>query len=431
MAEARHGIRITEPLNKVMRKVFDSGHGLTELGLATLGDAVRAIDNVISHINESTAFFPEQPSLLARLHEIETQLDAEIARDAIDTSASAVVPALCGERRTVPGAPRRPPTAEEFDHEIANIYSEEATELLEAAETSLTAWNRDRKDKERVAELQRQLHTLKGGARMAGISAMGDLSHELETLVIQIDSGSVSGDDHAHAVMQASLDELARMRDLVSSGTLPAGAKALIAQIRELATPGRSTGVAAAPAAVAPAAAAAPPAAARPVTAAPPAAAPKPAAAPPRHRGIARPDGLRRTVGTARRPRRERGFGGEPRTFQRPGVARTRERSGGTRGNGARRRGPARHHAEQCRRGEHLPRPPRSAGQFDRLQSGGVGAHGDPPQGAAARPGDRDRSAGAQSSSGRGTAARRLRSARAGSILVAAAVLACARRNVG
>ena len=278
MAEARHGIRITEPLNKVMRKVFDSGHGLTELGLATLGDAVRAIDNVISHINESTSFFPEQPSLLARLQEIETQLDAEIAREAIDTSASAVVPALA-EAPPEPAAP----LAEEFDHEIANIYSEEATELLEAAETSLTAWNRDRKDKERVAELQRHLHTLKGGARMAGISAMGDLSHELETLVIQIDSGSVAGDDHAHTVMQASLDELARMRDQVSKGTLPAGAKSLIAQIRELATPGRSAGVAAAPAAAAvtPGGIAAQPTAARPLTAAPPAAAPKPAAAAP------------------------------------------------------------------------------------------------------------------------------------------------------
>jgi chemosensory pili system protein ChpA (sensor histidine kinase/response regulator) len=277
MAEARHGIRITEPLNKVMRKVFDSGHGLTELGLATLGDAVRAIDNVISHINESTSFFPEQPSLLASLQEIESQLDAEIAREAIDTSASAVVPVLA-EAPPEPAAP----LAEEFDHEIANIYSEEATELLEAAETSLTAWNRDRKDKERVAELQRQLHTLKGGARMAGVSAMGDLSHELETLVIQIDSGSVAGDDHAHTVMQASLDELARMRDQVSKGTLPAGAKSLIVQIRELATPGRSAGVAAAPAAaaVAPGGIAAQPTA-RPPTAAPPAAAPKPAVAPP------------------------------------------------------------------------------------------------------------------------------------------------------
>ena len=277
MAEARHGIRITEPLNKVMRKVFDSGHGLSALGLETLADAVRAIDNVISHINESTSFFPEQPSLLARLLEIETQLDAEIAREAIDTSASAVVPALA-EAPPEPAAP----LAEEFDHEIANIYSEEATELLEAAETSLTAWNRDRKDKERVAELQRQLHTLKGGARMAGISAMGDLSHELETLVIQIDSGSVAGDDHAHTVMQASLDELARMRDQVSKGTLPAGARPLIAQIRDLATPGRSAGVAPAPAAAAviPGSIAAQPTAARPLTAAPPAAAPKPAAAP-------------------------------------------------------------------------------------------------------------------------------------------------------
>ncbi len=257
MAEARHGIRITEPLNQVMRKVFDSGHGLSDLGLATLGDAVRAIDNVVTHINESTAFFSEQPSLLARLHSVEAEIDAEIARDAadaIDISVSAMAPDNEGVAERIATAPEAiapapevvepapeviaaPPAAEEFDHEIANIYSEEATELLEAAEVSLSAWNRDRKDKDRVAELQRQLHTLKGGARMAGISAMGDLSHELETLVLQIDSGAVAGDDHAYAVMQASLDELARMRDLVGTGTVPAGASALISQIRDLANP--------------------------------------------------------------------------------------------------------------------------------------------------------------------------------------------------
>src|SRR6202041_198381 len=100
MAEARHGIRITEPLNKIMRKVFDSGRGLSDSGLATLGDAVHAIDNVVSHINESTAFFSEQPSLLARLHDIETELDAAIASEAIDTSASAVVPALAAVPET-------------------------------------------------------------------------------------------------------------------------------------------------------------------------------------------------------------------------------------------------------------------------------------------------------------------------------------------
>jgi chemosensory pili system protein ChpA (sensor histidine kinase/response regulator) len=297
MAEARHGIRITEPLNHVMRKAFDSGHGLSDVGLATLGDAVRALDNVVSHINESTAFFSEQPSLLERLRLIDAELDDAIARDAIDTSASAMVPvvpaapAVPAASEPAPiveqaAAPTAAPTvatpveiaaaapAEDFDHEIANIYSEEATELLEAAEISLTAWNHDRKDKERVAELQRQLHTLKGGARMAGISAMGDLSHELETLVLQIDGGSVPADDHAHAVMQASLDELSRMRDLVSHGNLPGGATALIAQIRELGTPGR------APAVVVRQAPATAPVAAPPAASATPAAA-VPAAAPP------------------------------------------------------------------------------------------------------------------------------------------------------
>jgi chemosensory pili system protein ChpA (sensor histidine kinase/response regulator) len=266
MAEARHGIRITEPLNHYMRKVFDSGRGMSDAALAVLSDAVRAIDNVVSHINESTAFFAEQPSLLERLAVLEAEIDAELA-SVIETSASAIVPQLAQPLEAPAPASSAPtthasaaaaehaPAPDEFDHEIANIYCEEATELIEAAELSLTAWNHDRKDKQPVAELQRTLHTLKGGARMAGISAMGDLSHELETLVIAIDGGMVTGDDHAHAVMQASLDELARMRDLVSTGALPAAAQALLKQIRDL-----SSGVAAdaAPATSTPAPAAQP-----------------------------------------------------------------------------------------------------------------------------------------------------------------------------
>jgi chemosensory pili system protein ChpA (sensor histidine kinase/response regulator) len=148
------------------------------------------------------------------------------------------------------------PVVDEFDREIAKIYSEEAAELLELAEASLTAWNRDRNDKNPVAELQRLLHTLKGGARMAGITAMGDLSHELESLVLNIDSGTVRADDHAHAVTQASFDELARMRDMVSAGALPAAAAALLAQIRSLALGEARAEPMTAPAAPAPVAAA-------------------------------------------------------------------------------------------------------------------------------------------------------------------------------
>jgi len=295
MAEARHGIRVAEPLNHYMRKVFDSGRGMSAAALVVLADAVRAIDNVVSHINESSAFFAEQPSLLERLAVLDAELDAELAT-MIETSASAIVPQLPVEASapvaSAPAVPVAAPPApvaaahappppeaaasadDEFDHEIANIYCEEATELIEAAELSLTAWDRDRKDKQPVAELQRTLHTLKGGARMAGISAMGDLSHELETLVIAIDGGIVTGDDHAHAVMQASLDELARMRDLVSTGVLPTSAQALLAQVRHLSSGVASSEARATPIAAAPAAgpaAAAPAAAAYDLRPAPPA----------------------------------------------------------------------------------------------------------------------------------------------------------------
>src|SRR5208282_6313748 len=115
-------------------------------------------------------------------------LDVTLARLADPTAASSLQPALAAQ-----------PPVEAFDHEIANIFSEEATELLEAAQASLNAWKGDRNNKGPVAELQRQLHTLKGGARMAGIAAMGNLSHELETLVIQIDSGVVPGSETAYS----------------------------------------------------------------------------------------------------------------------------------------------------------------------------------------------------------------------------------------
>ena len=43
---------------------------------------------------------------------------------------------------------------------------------------------------------------------------MGDLSHELETLFMQIDSGVIAADDRAFQLAQTALDELARMREV-------------------------------------------------------------------------------------------------------------------------------------------------------------------------------------------------------------------------
>ena len=41
----------------------------------------------------------------------------------------------------------------------------------------------NRRNWQHVPELQRDLHTLKGGARIAGLAPIGDLTHAIETLL--------------------------------------------------------------------------------------------------------------------------------------------------------------------------------------------------------------------------------------------------------
>jgi chemosensory pili system protein ChpA (sensor histidine kinase/response regulator) len=148
---------------------------------------------------------------------------------------------------------------------VASIFSEEATELLEAADRAVGALKLERGNAEHVTELKRVLHTLKGGARMAGIIAMGDLSHELESLVIRLGDDAIGLDDRLIEVVQASLDELARMRDFVGAGRPVAPARDLVTRIRMVARGGVPV---AAPAPAPAPVAAAPPAAAPPVDAA-------------------------------------------------------------------------------------------------------------------------------------------------------------------
>jgi chemosensory pili system protein ChpA (sensor histidine kinase/response regulator) len=170
--------------------------------------------------------------------------------------ASAEAPSAAGPAQAPPAAPPEhvapAARADDYDPEVASIFSEEATELLEAADAALAGLKAERVSRERVTELKRVLHTLKGGARMAGITAMGDLSHELEALLIQLGEDAARLDDRSLEVAQASLDELARMRDYVGAGRPVPPARDLVTRIR-LVAKGGVPAEAAAPAIAAPA----------------------------------------------------------------------------------------------------------------------------------------------------------------------------------
>lgn len=90
-----------------------------------------------------------------------------------------------------------PPTAElvsiddEVDAELLEIFLEEAQEIMEAAGVALQRWQAEPENLRDVAELQRELHTLKGGARMSEISEVADLCHELESIYEGLHDGRV------------------------------------------------------------------------------------------------------------------------------------------------------------------------------------------------------------------------------------------------
>ena len=68
------------------------------------------------------------------------------------------------------------------DVELLEIFLEEAQELDSAIAQSFSKWRADSANTAALKVLQRHLHTIKGGARMAGIRSIGDLTHEAESI---------------------------------------------------------------------------------------------------------------------------------------------------------------------------------------------------------------------------------------------------------
>ncbi len=130
----------------------------------------------------------------------------------------------------VPPAEEHDPV--ERDPELVEIFLEEGFDLIESAAGGLQRWMADVDNSFELEALQRDLHTLKGGARMADIREIGDLSHELEFLYEGLCAGSYRASPELFGLLQACQDRLAEMLEAVRGHRpVPAG-DALIETIR-------------------------------------------------------------------------------------------------------------------------------------------------------------------------------------------------------
>jgi chemosensory pili system protein ChpA (sensor histidine kinase/response regulator) len=224
MAGFEPAMQLAAPLAEHLRRYFDSGIGITDAAVAALRSAADQIEAMAEAIAAGRNVELD-PSLLQSLEPLTFREPApEVVADA-PAGPEGVPPPVAQ-----PELPAAAVVAGGFDPEIAAIFAEEAAEILDSSEAALQEV-RQRQDQPAVAMLQRFLHTLKGGARMAGVLPMGDLSHALETLLARIAEGRSRATPAAVELVQRGLDELQQMRDAIDSGRAIASVSGLVAEL--------------------------------------------------------------------------------------------------------------------------------------------------------------------------------------------------------
>ncbi|MGE5152618.1 MAG: Hpt domain-containing protein, partial [Bdellovibrio bacteriovorus] len=115
------------------------------------------------------------------------------------------------------------------DEELKNLFLEDARDLLDGIDAQIREWQFAPQELGILDGLKRNLHTLKGSARLTGVTAIGDLSHALETRLTALgEAGSGGVDDSTLELAQKAADALSVQMDAVERGVPIPRARALV-----------------------------------------------------------------------------------------------------------------------------------------------------------------------------------------------------------
>ncbi|MBL1319863.1 MAG: Hpt domain-containing protein [Methylophaga sp.] len=117
--------------------------------------------------------------------------------------------------------------------ELLEAFTEECAELLESSGNAIKIWQQDENDQEAVMQLQRDLHTLKGGSRLTGIIPIADLTHQTESLTFLAIDNKCETDDRFFNLLLRCQDRLAEMQEQLENRTEFAFAHDLVTEIAQ------------------------------------------------------------------------------------------------------------------------------------------------------------------------------------------------------
>jgi chemosensory pili system protein ChpA (sensor histidine kinase/response regulator) len=246
------------PLLSLQRDLHTLEGGARMAGIEPVGDLAHELEGLYQGLadrryshNDVLAQLLEHShdrlaQLLEQLHN-HTPLDApdELIEAIREFRQHNVVSAEAAQTAPVSDSPSHDP-------ELLDIFLEEGFDIIENSGAALVRWQAEPSNRQEVETLLRDLHTLKGGARMVEIAPIGDLAHELETIYEGLSAGVLQPTAALFALLQSSHDRLAQMLDAARAGQPLPPADRLIDAIRNFSHPAAPDVAVVAPAALKP-----------------------------------------------------------------------------------------------------------------------------------------------------------------------------------
>ena len=171
------------------------------------------------------------------VREAEEHARREAAAAAAALAAASTLPepepavaAILAHAQAGHGDPDEPLDLTGLDPELVDIFVEEGADLLDHSDGLLAELRAAPDSREPLIGLQRDLHTLKGGARMAGIMAVGELGHTMESLLEAVVENRVELGSDGVPLLERGFDRLHAMVTRVGARQAIAMPEALIAE---------------------------------------------------------------------------------------------------------------------------------------------------------------------------------------------------------
>ncbi|WOS54579.1 Hpt domain-containing protein [Xanthomonas rydalmerensis] len=117
----------------------------------------------------------------------------------------------------LPAADLGPLDFADLDRELVDIFVDEGKDLLDHCDRLVAQLRAAPQDRDVLGGLQRDLHTLKGGARMAGINAIGDLGHGIESLLEAVAAHRTELDRQDVQLLERGFDRLHQLLTLTGN----------------------------------------------------------------------------------------------------------------------------------------------------------------------------------------------------------------------